>query len=237
MKEKIIPLVILLVIFLHPESKAQNLEISGGAGKNVFFKVQDRAYDYAVDVSGNSGWSLAMTTSSAEPVYGFISPVMVSVRYDFYKVHLRTHSDQTGLGCVGFTDADLSRSVLGLAFYPLNFSIAGNVNFNLGLEGGLLIKGDANGYKNYHCTGGMGSYRNFRNDSLGINKKDFLGLGARIGKEFRLSDKYNLSLHYRFSWGFTDEFRKLESQLRIFRNSIEIGIVRKNLWSSVKSVD
>jgi hypothetical protein len=198
---------------------------------NVFFKVQDRPYDYAVDVSGNKSWSLALTASTNDPPYGFISPVMVSVRYDSYKVHLRTHSDQTGLGCVGYTDADLSKSILGLAFYPLNFRLAGSINFNLGIEGGMLMKGDANGYKTYHCTGGMGSSRrDFKNDSLGINKGDFLGLSARIGTEFKLSDKYNLSLRYRFSWGFTDEFRRLESQLRIFRNSIELGIVRKNLW-------
>jgi len=231
MKEKIIPLVILLVIFLHPESKAQNLEISGGAGKNVFFKVQDRPYDFGVDVSGNKSWSLALTASTNDSPKGLISPVIVSLRYDFYKAHLITYSDQSGLGCSGHTDVEISRSVLGLAFYPISFRLASVVDFNLGVEGGMLINGEADGHRAYSCRfGGGSSYMEFTNDSQGFNKGDFLGLSTRIGTEFKLSDKYNLSLRYRFSWGFTDEFRRLESQLRLFRNSIEIGLVRKNLW-------
>lgn len=231
MKAKIFPLTILLIIFLLPYSRAQNLEISGGAGKNVFFKVQDRPYDFGVNVSGNKSWSLALTASTNDPPSGLISPVMFSLRYDFYKANLNTSSDNSALGCSGYTDVDISRSVLGLAFYPVSFRVARVIDFNLGVEGGMLLNGEADGHRAYSCRFGGGSSRvDFKNDSLGINKGDFLGLSARVGAEFRLSDKYNLSLRYRFSWGFTDEFRRLESQLRLFRNSIEIGLVRKNLW-------
>jgi len=151
MLTKIIPLLILLLLLLLPDSKAQNLEISGGTGKNVFFKVQDRPYDYAVDVSGNKSWSLALTASTNDPPHGFISPVMVSLRYDFYKAHLITYSDQTGLGCSGHTDADISRSVLGLVFYPVSFKVARVIDFNLGVEGGMLLNGEADGHWSFSC--------------------------------------------------------------------------------------
>lgn len=231
MKKKYLWLVLLFNSWVLLVS-GQTLEFSTGLSVEQFIKVQDNNEVYPVDFNHNFGYCLALT-GTLFSVYGY--PVNSSVRYDHYHVDLYTGSDYTGMGGGSSTRADISRSVVGLALYPWNFSFRKKLHFSFGPEVGFKIHSKTDGEKSWWRMGQQSHSWHIENDSMKINRDFFAGITLSAGYYFPVGDNTSLSSTIRIYYGLTDEFKNLQSQLRMIRFSLEMGIAGKPWRSTLKT--
>jgi hypothetical protein len=210
-------------------ASGQNLDLSVGISYENYFKVQDNREVYPADFKHDIGYCMAITGTLFR-IYGY--PVNSSVRYDHYHVDLYTGSDYTGLGGGSSTRADISRSVIGLALYPLNISFREKLHFSVGPEVGFKIHSKTDGKKAYWMMGQKGHTYHIENDSMKINKEFFAGISGSAAYFFPVNERIKISTHLRIYYGITDEFKNLQSQLRMIRFSLEAGIAG-NPWRKV----
>jgi hypothetical protein len=217
-------LIFLVTIFSVSLVSGQIIDLSAGISYENYLKVQDNRDVYSTDFNHDIGYNLSVTGTLFK-IYNY--PILSSVRFDHYHVDLYTGSDNNALGGYSYTQADVSRDIIGMAVYPLNFNFRKILHINFGPEGSVRLHSKTDGKRVSQMMGQKGHTYHIENDSMKINLDYFAGITMNVGYFFPLSDKYDLSTRLRVYYGLTDEFKNLQSQLRMVRFSLEMGVARK----------
>ncbi|MGB0915222.1 MAG: hypothetical protein ACPGVI_04075 [Crocinitomicaceae bacterium] len=128
-------------------------------------------------------------------------------------------------GTVGstWTKADVKKQILGIEFYPINYSLFKGLNISLGFEFNVLLASKLRGETN------AWSINNALTEPTDINTvSEFVapynwGLNTHLGYQFNIK-KLFIEPRYKFHLGLTNELRGLQTSTKSFRHTLQLCI-------------
>ncbi|MBP6456570.1 MAG: hypothetical protein KA275_07565 [Chitinophagaceae bacterium] len=213
-----------LVIFLFSavQIQAQKIEISSGINRNQFFSFQKSEGHQRHNFTSNFGYSIGAS------FYNYTIDSMqhrVSIRLDNYKG--KFYSTSGALGGSSSTEAEVEKTTIGIAYYPIIFNVVKKLQLNLGGEFSTLINSKTIGYKTYS---GLVYINNksqiIENDSFKINSKNYWAINCLFVYDIKINKYWILTPQLNLHLGVTNDFKNVEANIKSFRQSALIGIVR-----------
>lgn len=211
----------LLVLTGLTHLKAQSVGLSAGLNSNLFFDYKKQESHFRSEYSPDFGYSLEMsfTKYQAEKNTKF----RASLFLDNYKGTFLTSDG--GLGGSITTKGEVRKTTVGVGLFPIVFSLAKNLEINVGGEVSLKIFDRTTGHKFFWLLGTPGSMAPL--NSVSFHNNVVAGLSVRLSYDFRLEDKLFIHPFYKFYLGLTNEFHNTEADIKSMRHHAGVGIIRK----------
>ncbi len=201
--------------------RAQRQEITIGINRNHFYDFHKKARSFeSTDRFGVSiGWSIDnMETKKF--------PYRVAIKLDRYQDNVNIFNG--GLGGGVTLGADVTKHMIAIDLYPLNFSIKHKLDFNFGVEFNALILENAKGQYAYRQGGSPPISSNKPLDGTTKASNSFgLGLTARVAYYISIQKGWSLVPQYQIFSGISDEFKNVQSDTRSIRHYLAIGLAKK----------
>ncbi len=215
---------ILLIIILFSTSQlhAQKIEISSGINNNRFFSFKKSEGHQHHYFTSNFGYSIGAS------FYDYTIDSMqhrVSIRLDNYKG--KFYSTSGGLGGSSTTEAEVEKTTIGISYFPMIFNLFKRVQVNLGGEFSTLLNSKTVGYKSVWAMPSsiINSYTT--NDiNLKINPQNYIGINCLFVYDIKINKYWILTPQLNLHLGVTNDFKNVEANIKSFRQSALIGIVR-----------
>jgi len=201
---------------------SQNIEIIGGLNKNNFFDFKKELGHYISSYNSDYGYTIQVGIENIK-VDGL--KLRFTLGYDRYSGEL-TVSDG-GIGGGYTIDAKISKSVISLGVFPLNFKIIKHIDLNFGLELSGLIKENLSGTISGWVLGQPNWGYDLNENYNRLSSMAYFGLRGRIAYDFNISDKLAISPQYSYYLGLSDEFHEYAKATKSMRHYFCIGIQRK----------
>lgn len=205
-------------IILH----AQTLGLSGGINRNRYFDLnREDSPHFSTSYSPGNGCSFVLSLSDIR--FDTLMPMRISLLYENYKGHFFT----TYGGLAGYTniDADVERTTLGIAIFPVNLTLFQHLEFSLGVSASRKIKDYTRGQKDSWIAG-VGTYDSFSDDKFEFNNLFTWGVNTRVAYRIDLTNEWLLVPEYNFYAGLSDDLKNCNANIRSMRHSLMVGLCR-----------
>jgi hypothetical protein len=201
----------------------QKLEVSGGINTTCFYS------DY---------WSTGETGGTYSKRLGLQIGISINdVSADRFRFGLKLANYRgvydnsfSALGGGRTYHVDISKFVIALEAFPLNFTLFTNLKLNIGGECNCLLFDATTGASHSWQMGtapsqpGTSSSKKFEVGTWGGNNWISAGILTRIAYEIPLSDEWFFTPQFLFYVGLTQEFKDLSKTMRPY---LEIGLAKK----------
>jgi len=214
-------LILLILILTITQLYGQRMEVFVGGNKNTFYDRSDQLY-----------------SSSYSPAYGFSAGVGIdSLVSGIFKTRLTLQFDSYGGDLevdVGGTShaevirASVRKSVIAFTYFPFNFRLGKNLDFNFGLEYSRLIQEKFSGTES-GFNPKNGSFKYVLNEKYDrFSSRAAIGFKVRLAYDFYLSKTLAICPEYMAFVGLSPEFKvSPASYVKSFRHFAGIGIRKK----------
>jgi hypothetical protein len=213
---------ITLFLFVFSSLTSQNLEFFGGINRNRYVDFEREELHRSSEFFPEYGYSLGISVSGIETN---ILPVKFSLVFDQYNGGFKVQTG--GLGSSSSTEAEVKKSTLGLAFYPVNLTFW--KHFQLGF-GGLLsfrIAEKASGEKHFESMGTIPETISLDDYPESIRRNVVFGLSGSLGYDIVIHEKWFVSPQLKMYLGLSQEFRHIEMGIHSFRPEFDIAVIRR----------
>jgi len=212
-------LTVLLCLNIHLLA-GQSVEFGGGVNRNSFFDLQKEDGHFRTEYDAGIGH--AMFFSLEDSLFNDLF-VKAIFSLDNYNGSLAVTNG--GLGTSGATYAEVSKTTLGVSFFPFNRRFLRSGWLNFGINCNLLLDQKMIGYRNWSQLGNIGG-----NELLDINSNKYenkftFSITGRVAYKIDISNALQMVPQYIFNLGLSQEFRNLQSKTKSLRQTVAIGIL------------
>lgn len=201
---------------------AQRQEITLGVNRNRFYDFHQKAKHFeSTDQFGISlGWSIDNVETKK-------FPYRLTVKLDRYRGVVNIFNG--GLGGGVTLGADVTKNMIAIGLYPLNFRIKRVLEFNVGVEVNALILENIKGNLYYYQGGSPPiSYTTTLDDgATRVSHSIGVGLNARVAYYIPIQKGWSLVPQYQIFSGISDEIKIIQSETRSIRHYLAIGFAKK----------
>lgn len=217
----------LLFFCLASGLQGQSLELSGGLSMNSFYHTNQNRGSLQTNYTSGTGYSLGLTAEF--DLHGFVEkPLPLKLRLGLSTYAGSFTISDGGRSYQNSTDAEVEKTSLDLAFYPLNISLVDRLSVSAGLEFNFLLKDNsaaiASSWQQCVCPSGIESKKGPKE----ISKGNTARFSSMFAYALKLSKGLYVVPQYQFSLGLTNEFEGLQTNTKAMRHACWIGI-RKDL--------
>lgn len=215
---------LIALLFCSVSVFAQRVELIGNYNRNLFYDFKkDDAHQNASYKAGN-GYGFKLCVDELGGNFDFIR---LSIGYETYQ-GTASVSDG-GMGGGSSTQIDVTKSVLSIGVYPLNWDIKKLFHISLGAEYARLMSEKYTGSSHNWMLGDpIGTTVNFdKTDAKHshYNAEYYFGVSGRLAFKIQLADQWTLLPQYAFYWGLKKEFKRtLSNYTKSFRHYLGVGI-------------
>jgi len=202
-------------------TRAQSLEIAGGANMNTFYTF-DRNLDFSKPKNlVNFGYSVSISMDDFK--IGKL-PLRISLILNNYRGDFHGGFSLAGGGTS--TNATINKYDIGLDVYPVHVTFKKNFQVSIGGELNALLYDDIEGYQD---TWGGPNFKRFNlaDKTIRIDCAFTLGMVWRVAYTIALKNNWYIVPQYRFCWGLTNDFKNIEIGIKSIRNYLEVGVKKK----------
>jgi hypothetical protein len=216
-------LTLALILFTSISAFSQNIELFGGLNKNYFhdYLLKELSYHYSSSYKPKDGYSIGIGVDNIKIDW---FTLRFTLGYDRYRGELAVSGGS--LAGKYTTDAELDKSVISLAVFPINFKIIDRLDFNFGFEFSGLMRENFSG-RHYGWFDGMSWDYDLNDKYDRFSSKTHFGLRGRIAYDFNISDKLAISPQYSYYFGLSNEFIQFPNETKSMRHNFCLGIQRK----------
>lgn len=201
---------------------AQSIETGGGLNRNKFYTWKQDEGHSATEYHAGNGFSFFLSVEDTVLRDVFVKFSLVLDKY--YGALSTTAGGQAGSS---ETYADVSKTTLGLAFYPFNYKFLKSAFINVGLSYSLLLNQEMEGYHSWWYLGTSSSgYDSLDSISDKYKNISVFSAIARIAYKIPVTDSWQIVPQYTMTFGFSKEFINLEADTKAFRHTFALGISR-----------
>jgi hypothetical protein len=201
--------------------QAQRQEITLGINHNHFYDFRKKARNF--ESKDGLGASLGLSIDNMEAKK---FPYRATVKFDRYRGQVDIFNG--GLGGGSTLNADVTKNMIAIGLYPLNFSLKHVLDFNIGVEFNALILENAEGQYAYYQGGSPPiSYNKPLTGATKASNRFGIGLIARVAYYIPIQKGWFLVPQYQIFSGTTNEFKDVGSETRSLRHYLAIGLARK----------
>lgn len=209
---------------------SQNFEIIGGLNRNTYYTAGKNVAYYSSSYESDLGYVMRV---GVEDIHINWLKLKFTLSLENYQGELKVTAGGMAGECT--TDAEVSKSILSLGFFPVNFKILKRLDFNLGIEYSRLLREDFNGTKSCWAIVDtrpteliFASWDSDLNDEYEeYSAKTYFGLRGRIAYDINISKKLAISPQYSYYLGITHEFDEFPELAKSMRHYFCIGLQRK----------
>lgn len=203
---------------------SQRFEVFGGINRNRFFDFREENPHQSSSYLPKNGYSFgfALDSLSVEKMRW-----RFSLQYDNYAGIFEVSSG--GMGGSITTQGDVTKSILGIGIFPLNFRmIKKKIDASFGFLFSVLLDekftGTNGGWYTSTPSSNGGSWSS--DIKKGISSSSYFGFQGRFAYKIRISQKMHITPQYQFYFGFADEFDE-NYFTKSLRHCLCIGLMRK----------
>ena len=202
---------------------AQQIEFFGGPNHNRFFDLQSANSIFHTDyeAGGNISFGLALNQIT-------IDKTKINARLSFENFHGKLNLHY-GNDLKSMTNANVEKSIISLALYPLNKTLFERLNLSLGLVLSRLFGEKYSGQEILETFNPNAPMIDEIDEKYSrYSTKFYLGYRALISYDIPINDTYFITPQYVFHFGQTLEFINFPITTKSIRQFVGIGI-KKNL--------
>jgi hypothetical protein len=213
---------ITLLLFVFSSLTSQNLEFFGGMNRNRYYDLEKEDPHRRSEYFPDYGYSLGICVSGIETN---ILPVKFSLVFDHFNggFNIRTG----GLGSSSSTEAEVKKSTLGLAFYPVNLTFWKHLQFSLGGLLSFRIAEKTSGEKHSWTMGSAPVTISLDDYPENIHRSIVFGLSGSLSYDIAIHEKWFVSPQLKMYLGLSKEFWHIEMGIHSFRPEFDIAVIRR----------
>jgi hypothetical protein len=215
-------ILITIIILCSPPMFSQSIAIIGGLNQNSFFDIKRSEYHYSSSYSSDLGYTIRI---GLEDIKVSRLKLRFTLSYDTYGGKIEINDWALGGG--DETEAEISKSVISLGIFPVNFKIIDRININLGFEMAGLISEEITGTKEYWEMGQIVWIKDLNDIYERYSARTYFGLRGRIAYNIGISDNWAMLPQYSYYFGLSHEFDDPPELTRSMRHFFCIGLQRK----------
>ena len=192
------------------ECSAQTLAVTPGVSYGRFYDTRKAEGHFDKEYNPQFGYSFGIEMKDI--ALDTVIKVGFAVTYQNYGGDFYTRDG--GQGGSAYDEGEITKDILGLEFYPINFRLIKKLRLSLGVSLNALL--------NYKMSGNHNGTTEL-NDIDGLVKPYYWGLNSCVGYEFEIG-KIIIEPRYNFYVGLSKEFDKLQAETKSMRQSIQLSI-------------
>jgi hypothetical protein len=216
-------ILVLLIIFNIHNLFGQNLEIFGGANKNVFHH-KTLNNDYSTKYNSDKGFSVGIGIEHKSNKIDWYS-IRFTLQFERYSGSFET--SEGGLGSKNTTIAEIDKSVISFGFFPLNFNLFKRIDLGFGFLASGLIHESYNGTLSVWTMFQPTIDYDLKDVYDRYSSKFYFGLQGRIAYKIKLSESIFIMPQYLYYYGLAKEFVELPKDTKSIRHYLCVGIMKK----------
>lgn len=224
---KHLQLVVVLLFFTGLQTQAQTLELSENYSKNKFITLSEEDPHSSSEFSVESGSALRL---AIDDIYiAMDDHLLDSVRLrfvislDHYKSDV--YASSGGMGSNHTYAGKVSKTILSITAFPINFRVLKHLDINVGVEYGFLIHDSFSGTSNGWALGSPNYEEN--SEDVNINQEQYLGLRSRIAYNIPIIKGFEITPQVSLYRGFLNDFKSIDSDVKSYRYFIGLGVRKK----------
>lgn len=195
----------------------QRLSLGVGGGWSRFYNYPSESYRFHSNFE--TGKAFAIVLSFDEFTSEDYIPVRFALTLESYEGRLRVGDG--GLGYSNRLTADARKTILGFVYFPLNFRFFRNIEINFGIQGSIVLSHKIYGDLSHWEIIYGGSVMDLEDDDS-VVKPWSIGIPARLGYSFKITQDLLVTPYYTFYWGLADEFRNVVFEVKTMRHLLGI---------------
>lgn len=206
------------------ECSAQTLAVSPGVSYGRFYDIRRAEGHFDKEYNPQFGYSFGIEMKDI--ALDTVIKVGFAVTYQNYGGDFYTRNG--GQGGSAYDEGEITKDILGLEFYPINFRLIKKLRLSLGVSLNALLNYKMSGNRNSWIMGTSpsappNSGTTELNDIDGLVKPYYWGLNSCVGYEFEIG-KIIIEPRYNFYVGLSEEFDRLQAGTKSMRQSIQLSI-------------
>ncbi len=205
----------------------QNLELFSGYISNTFYDTHDVGRHYQSSYKKGSGYNVGL---GIDNIMLDKLKCRFTLQFDNYNGGLNVSNG--GLGGAYRTDALVSKSLLSVGLFPLNFDIKQKLHLGLGVLFSKLINESVNG-TTYTLLMGQEKENSIEDIYDNYSSSMTFGVQGRIACDIKLTPEILLTPQYIFHYGLTEEFAYFPTETKSLRHLFCLGL-KKSIHLKVK---
>lgn len=215
-------ILIQLALLLSFSAYGQSIEISGGPNLNTYFDLNfgDNYNDHSTNQPGMGGsFSISYLLNENDHL-----PIRFSLLIDHYTGNL--NSTAVSQCCSLTLNAEIRKTTIGFAYYPLNLRFFNRIWFIFGGVQNVHLYNKTTGYIDYR-QGPDETRVVFGQDTFQIHRNYFFGVDSRLSYEIPLKNSWYMVPQYHLYLGLFGELLNVPEKPRSMRHSLQLGFVHK----------
>jgi len=202
----------------------QNIGFSGAYCANHYYDFKKNDGHFITEYKNGSGYSLNINLDSI-----ILGKDQFRFSLHFLKYDGSIMTRDGGLAGGVSTKADITKYILGLTIFPININVWKELVINMGGDLNYLIYTNASGIKTEWGLGNPTKIENLEDRTIDIYNEFNLGIVTRIGYNIKVYKHWYLVPEYNFYFGLTNEFNKVEANVKSVRQYFTLGLM--NRWN------
>ena len=214
---------VVLILICSYTLHSQSFELIQGFTKNNFYDRQEMSSgnrsSYSSDISHFYGLGLHQIKAGK-------LDIGITIIYEKYRGTVM--ADSTGLNVGRSIEADVNKSILSFGFYPINTTLFGNVDLNLGVVASSLVREKFSGTDRTFDTGSSSGVpaADLQDKYAQFSSNSYLGIRGRLVIKYKVGKEFYLVPVYSFYYGLLDEFRDFPRSTKSMRHSFGLALFR-----------
>lgn len=213
-----------IVILIAISSCAQTIAINTGISYGRFYDTQKEeghlVKNYTPQIGFYAGAEVKDIAIDTLIKIGF------AINYQNYGGYFYTQNG--GQGGSNTDEGEITKHILGLAFYPINLRLFKKLRISMGVSFNTLLSYRMSGNHSWYRRGSSPSNPGSSgttdlNEIDGLVKPYYWGINSCIGYEFEVN-KFIIEPRYNFYVGLSNEFDKLQTATKSLRHSFQLSI-------------
>lgn len=205
----------------------QQFELFGGPVKNTFYDFMNKDGHFMSSYNSGLGYSAGIGMDSVKVDW---LTIRFTLNIDKYGGNL--DASYGGLAGGSGTKATISKSLVSLGIYPINFRILKRIDLNIGMEMSGLIDESFTGIVSGWSLQIPGWYPEsysykLEDENKRYSAKNYFGLQGRIAYNINLSPAIILAPQYSYYFGMSNEFDEFPQETKSMRHYFCLGIKTK----------